>query len=141
MRERINQLVINEGMTAAQFAEKVGISPASLSHILNGRNEPTLKVLMKIHEVCGVSLEWLAYGTGEMMEKAKAEESSENEASLFAEIPLFSSITPENLEKMMSMDNTILIKKMNQRYILKYLKQQIIIWEIKNSIKNILSQL
>ena len=98
MRERINQLVINEGMTAAQFAEKVGISPASLSHILNGRNEPTLKVLMKIHEVCGVSLEWLAYGTGEMMEKAKAEESSENEASLFAEIPLFSSITPEHLE-------------------------------------------
>jgi transcriptional regulator with XRE-family HTH domain len=98
MRERINQLVINEGMTAALFAEKVGISPASLSHILNGRNEPTLKVLMKIHEVCGVSLEWLAYGTGEMMEKAKAEESSENEASMFAEIPLFSSITPENLE-------------------------------------------
>ena len=51
MKERINQLIVNENLTAAQFAEKVGISPASLSHILNGRNEPTLKVLMKIHEV------------------------------------------------------------------------------------------
>ena len=74
MKERINQLIINEGMTAVQFADKIGISPSSLSHILNGRNEPTLKVLMKIHEICGVSLEWLPYGTGEMMEKPEKEE-------------------------------------------------------------------
>ena len=98
MRERINQLLINEGMTAVQYAEKIGISASSLSHILNGRNEPTLKVLMKIHEVCGVSLEWLAYGTGDMYDVSKTEANTENDASLYAEIPLFSSISSENSE-------------------------------------------
>lgn len=98
MKERINQLVINEGLTASQFAEKVGISPASLSHILNGRNEPTLKVLMKIHEVYGIRLEWLIYGSGEMLEKENADEFSENNAFSFDENPLFASIPQENLE-------------------------------------------
>ena len=104
MKERINQLILNEGMTAVQFAEKVGISPSSLSHILNGRNEPTLKVLMKIHEVCGVRLEWLAYGTGEMMDKQETEENSENDASLFAEIPFFASGSPDNSENRKEME-------------------------------------
>ena len=76
-------------MTAVQYAEKIGISASSLSHILNGRNEPTLKVLMKIHEVCGVSLEWLAYGTGDMYDVSKTEANTENDASMYAEIPLF----------------------------------------------------
>ena len=41
-----------EEMTAAQFAEKIGLSPSSLSHILNGRNNPSLDVVMKIHKAC-----------------------------------------------------------------------------------------
>ena len=40
-------------MTAAQFAEKIGISPSSLSHILSGRNNPSLEVVMKIHRIVG----------------------------------------------------------------------------------------
>ena len=33
MKDRINQIKLKEGMTDGQFAEKIGISPASLSHI------------------------------------------------------------------------------------------------------------
>ena len=52
-------------MTAAQFAEKIGISPSSLSHILSGRNNPSLEVVMKIHKACDyISLDWLLYGEG-----------------------------------------------------------------------------
>ena len=54
-------------MTAAQFAEKIGISPSSLSHILSGRNNPSLEVVMKIHKACDyISLDWLLYGEGQM---------------------------------------------------------------------------
>ena len=53
---------------------------------------------MKIHEVCGVSLEWLAYGTGDMYDVSKTEANTENDASMYAEIPLFSSISSENSE-------------------------------------------
>lgn len=56
-----------EEMTAGQFAEKIGLSPSSLSHILNGRNNPSLDVVMKIHKACSyVNLPWLIYGEGEM---------------------------------------------------------------------------
>ena len=67
MKERINQIIQHEMMTAAQFADKIGISASSLSHILSGRNNPSLEVVMKIHKSCTyLSLDWLLYGIGEM---------------------------------------------------------------------------
>ena len=56
-----------EGSTNAEFAEKIGISTSSLSHIFSGRNNPSLEVVMRIHKACPyVNLNWLLYGTGEM---------------------------------------------------------------------------
>ena len=67
MKDRITQIMQKEEMTAAQFAEKIGLSPSSLSHILNGRNNPSLDVVMKIHKACSyVNLPWLIYGEGVM---------------------------------------------------------------------------
>lgn len=92
MKNRINQILQKEGITATLFAEKIGISPASLSHILNGRNEPSLAVVTKIHESCGVNLEWLIYGEGEMMVRPKNDDEVENGALQGDEIPFFSPI-------------------------------------------------
>ena len=88
-----------EEMTAAQFAEKIGLSPSSLSHILNGRNNPSLDVVMKIHKACNyVNLPWLIYGEGEMEWKAEApkqEETGISGMALFDESAFF---TPEGTE-------------------------------------------
>lgn len=90
MKDRINQIKLKEGMTDGQFAEKIGISPASLSHILNGRNKPSLEVVTKIHKACSyVDLEWLLYGTGEMVNTHDASQQGENGTSLFDENPFF----------------------------------------------------
>ena len=89
-----------EEMTAAQFAEKIGLSPSSLSHILNGRNNPSLDVVMKIHKACNyVNLPWLIYGEGEMEWKAEVSKSEETGivgVSLFDESAFF---TPEGTEE------------------------------------------
>lgn len=98
MKNRIKQILQKEGITATLFAEKIGISPASLSHILNGRNEPSLAVVAKIHESCGVNLEWLIYGEGEMMVRSKNDDELENGALQGDEIPFFSPIPQGNLE-------------------------------------------
>lgn len=67
MKDRIAQIIQKEGLTAGQFAEKIGTSPASLSHILKGRNNPSLELVMKIHKACDyINLNWLLYGEGEM---------------------------------------------------------------------------
>ncbi|MBP3668509.1 MAG: helix-turn-helix transcriptional regulator [Bacteroides sp.] len=101
MKERITKIMQKEEMTAAQFAEKIGLSPSSLSHILNGRNNPSLDVVMKIHKACNyVNLPWLIYGEGEMEWKAEApkqEETGISGMALFDESTFF---TPEGTEEL-----------------------------------------
>ena len=67
MKDRIVQIMKKEGLTNAEFAEKLDISTSSLSHIFSGRNKPSLEVVMRIHKSCPyVNLNWLLYGEGEM---------------------------------------------------------------------------
>lgn len=65
MKERILQLIELFNMTPTQFAQSVGIQRATLQHILSGRNEPSLKIVMAIHNAFpDIELEWLLYGKG-----------------------------------------------------------------------------
>ena len=93
MKDRIIQIMQKEEMTAAQFAERIGLSPSSLSHILNGRNNPSLDVVMKIHKAGNyVNLPWLIYGEGKMegqLEPPKQDDSSISGISLFDESAFF----------------------------------------------------
>ena len=70
MKDRIYKIMQNEGLTNAVFAEKLGMSTSSLSHIFSGRNNPSLEVVMRIHKACPyVNLNWLLYGEGQMKEE------------------------------------------------------------------------
>ena len=92
MKERITQIMQKEEMTAAQFAEKIGLSPSSLSHILNGRNNPSLDVVMKIHKACSyVNLPWLIYGEGSMEGEPESPKEEDSGISLFDESAFFTS--------------------------------------------------
>ena len=67
MKDRIIQIMKKEGLTNAEFADKINISTSSLSHIFSGRNNPSLEVVMRIHKACPyLNLNWLLYGEGEM---------------------------------------------------------------------------
>ena len=52
MKDRILKVMQKEGLSNAEFAEKIGISTSSLSHIFSGRNKPSLEVVMRIHKAC-----------------------------------------------------------------------------------------
>ena len=68
MKDRIKKIQEYSGLSLGVFASRTGIKAASLSHILNGRNNPSLDVVMKIHETFPeVSWEWMLYGTGSML--------------------------------------------------------------------------
>lgn len=65
MKERLEELMRLLNLTPTQFANSIGIQRANLQHILSGRNEPSLKVIMAIHtSFPDVELEWLLYGKG-----------------------------------------------------------------------------
>ncbi|MGC6421827.1 MAG: helix-turn-helix domain-containing protein [Flavobacteriaceae bacterium] len=61
--DRIEALRKKEGLTAAAFAQRIGVPRSSLSHLVSGRNKPSLDLLIKIADVFqGVSLDGLVFG-------------------------------------------------------------------------------
>ena len=61
--ERIEEIRSNHQLSAAAFASKIGVQRSAMSHILSGRNKPSLEFLMKIYDAFEeVSLEWLIIG-------------------------------------------------------------------------------
>lgn len=65
-RDRIELLMKSYNLSPSQFADRTGIQRASVSHILSGRNKPSLEVMLKIYESFpGLSMEWLMTGKGD----------------------------------------------------------------------------
>ena len=67
MRQRIQQIMESEDITPARFADKLQIGRAVISHILNGRNNPSLDVISRILlEFPEINSDWLISGKGTM---------------------------------------------------------------------------
>jgi transcriptional regulator with XRE-family HTH domain len=74
-RERIELLMKCYDLSPSQFADKTGIQRASVSHIISGRNKPSLEVMLKIYDAFpGIDMKWLMTGVGEVpVRRADAE--------------------------------------------------------------------
>lgn len=67
MKNRIVMLINNEGLTSSKFADTIGVQRSSISHILSGRNKPSLDFIQKIMlSFPSVNVNWLISGEGEM---------------------------------------------------------------------------
>ena len=63
--DRLQKVIDFYDETASGFAEKVGVQRSSISHILSGRNKPSLDFVMKVlHSYPEVELYWLLNGKG-----------------------------------------------------------------------------
>lgn len=72
MVERIQEIIDKEKTTASAFADEIGVSRGAMNHILNGRNKPSLDVLLKIvNRYKGINPEWLMMGTPPMYKNEK----------------------------------------------------------------------
>ncbi len=84
MKDRIKKIIDEEGLSAARFADRLQINRAVVSHILNGRNNPSLDVVTKIlSEMNYINSEWLLSGVGSMYKDGYAP-TDENERDIFA---------------------------------------------------------
>jgi transcriptional regulator with XRE-family HTH domain len=67
MKERIIEFLKSENKSSAQFAEEIGVQPSGISHILSGRNNPSLDFMVKMLEKYKfLSTDWLLFGKGTM---------------------------------------------------------------------------
>ena len=63
MLDRIKYIMNLYDISAAQFAEAIGVPRSTISHILSGRNKPSLDFVMKILDAYPkVNPEWLLTG-------------------------------------------------------------------------------
>lgn len=86
-RERIEKILVSEGMTAKQFAQEVGIQAGTISNIMNGRNNPSLDVMQRIlNRFRTIQSDWLILGVGSMYRQQGERERSSSEI-LFEEQP------------------------------------------------------
>ena len=75
MKDRIIQVMDHEGLVSSKFAEAIGIQRSAMSHILSGRNNPSLDVLMKILErFTYIDPDWLMFGKGGMIRSSMLSE-------------------------------------------------------------------
>lgn len=68
MGERIRQIMDTLGLTQQEFAQKLGVSPASLSNIFNGKSRPTMNHTNAIHRAFpSINMGWVMFGEGNML--------------------------------------------------------------------------
>jgi len=62
---RLQKVIEFYNETASSFAEKIGVQRSSISHILSGRNKPSLDFVLKVLSAYpDVELYWLLNGKG-----------------------------------------------------------------------------
>ena len=70
---RLNKILDFYDLSAAAFADKIDVGRSSISHILSGRNKPSLDFVMKVvSSFPEVELYWLLNGKGKFPSNKKS---------------------------------------------------------------------
>ncbi|MDA3929540.1 MAG: helix-turn-helix transcriptional regulator [Prolixibacteraceae bacterium] len=89
MKDRIVKFIESEHITAAEFADKIGVQRSSVSHVLNGRNNPGYSFIQKIIEAFPtINSRWLLTGDGSIYENNEIRKGiTPQEPKLFSTTP------------------------------------------------------
>lgn len=70
--KRLERLLDYYGLSASAFADKIQVQRSSISHLLSGRNKPSLDFVLKVvKKFPEVNLYWLLNGKGSFPSEAK----------------------------------------------------------------------
>ncbi len=65
--KRLKELMDYYELSASKLADSIGIQRSGISHLLSGRNKPSLDFVLKILDTYPeVRFEWLVYGKGSL---------------------------------------------------------------------------
>ena len=75
MHNRLKNWMESESFKPSALADNIGVNRATISHILSGRNKPSIDFLQKLlHSYPDLNANWLITGIGYMQENKKQEE-------------------------------------------------------------------
>jgi transcriptional regulator with XRE-family HTH domain len=109
--KRLEIILDYYSLNASSFADKIGVQRSSLSHLLSGRNKPSLDFILKILDVFpDVDLYWILNGKGTF---PKSELKSDNIVATPTPIPN-SQIPESKIEKTADLFSEELPNQKNQ---------------------------
>jgi len=69
MNERIRKFMDAQGLSPSELADNIGVQRSNVSHVLNGRNNPSFPFIEKLlKKYPKLNAKWLLTGEGTMME-------------------------------------------------------------------------
>jgi plasmid maintenance system antidote protein VapI len=72
---RLEKIIDFYGLSATAFSEKIDFNRSTISHLLSGRNKPSLEFVMKVVQTFPeVELYWLLNGKGSFPSESKTPE-------------------------------------------------------------------
>jgi len=75
MLERLKNWMGIEGLKSSALADSIGVNRATISHILSGRNKPSIDFLEKLLNVYpNINANWLISGIGYMQDNMEQKE-------------------------------------------------------------------
>ena len=75
MHSRLKNWIESEGLKPSQLADNIGVNRATISHILSGRNKPSIDFLQKLLSAYpNLNANWLIIGIGYMNTQKEAKE-------------------------------------------------------------------
>ena len=77
--KRLEIILDYYSLNASSFADKIGVQRSSLSHLLSGRNKPSLDFILKILDVFpDVDLYWILNGKGSFPKNTEQPHNTKN---------------------------------------------------------------
>lgn len=84
IKERIEKVIKAESLTSTRFADAIGVQRSNISHILSGRNKPSLDFIQKVLTTfSSLNSDWLLFGRGSMYNDGKSK-NEDAKQSLFS---------------------------------------------------------
>ena len=72
---RLKKWIDSEGLRSSEFADNIGVNRATISHVLSGRNKPSIDFLQKLLKAYpDLNSNWLITGIGYMSIKNQVNE-------------------------------------------------------------------
>lgn len=92
MKEKIEFLLRNKGLTSTQLARMLEIQPSGISHILSGRNKPSFDLVVKILRAFpDIDPDWLLLDGEQIFRTGESAPTSSADIAPAAEVSLFDS--------------------------------------------------
>ena len=108
MKDRIAHIIKAESLTNLQFAQLLDISPASVTHLLSGRNNPSLDFVVRIaQKFPHYNLRWLILGEGPIYNNGNDTNTGLRQANTPELFPSEHTITTEGATRLSTPNNQI----------------------------------